>query len=158
MHIPGKETVIAVAAGILFGASPASSVVAAEAKSGDQHRGGSPIGITVLNVDNANADSWLEIDRAGNVQSLSRGDAGSDHEGDDGAADEPEPAAPPDSSAPGPQPSAPDPQPAAQGAPPSAQRPQPSAQSPQPPAQSPQPSAQDPRVDGTGDVLPTARG
>jgi hypothetical protein len=88
MHVSGRGAIIAVAAGILLGVNTAHAAAFEEANSGDQHKGGSPAGLTVLNVDNANADSWLEVDRAGNVQTLSRGDAGSDHEGDDGAADD----------------------------------------------------------------------
>ncbi|WP_179120143.1 hypothetical protein [Streptomyces tsukubensis] len=41
-----------------------------------------PFHLAILEVDNSEADSWLEIDRTGNAQT-GTGDAGSDHEGGD---------------------------------------------------------------------------
>ncbi|MBA6441404.1 MULTISPECIES: hypothetical protein [Streptomyces] len=52
-------------------AAPASS---------DQHNG-------LVVVDNSGADSWLEVDRTLNTLLLSRGTAGSDHDGGGGAID-----------------------------------------------------------------------
>ncbi|MFJ1990271.1 hypothetical protein [Streptomyces sp. DASNCL29] len=52
-------------------AAPASS---------DQHNG-------LVVIDNSGADSWLEVDRTLNTLLLSRGTAGSDHDGGGGAID-----------------------------------------------------------------------
>ncbi|MGW7692826.1 hypothetical protein ACWGMA_28850 [Streptomyces asiaticus] len=52
-------------------AAPASS---------DQHNG-------LVVIDNSGADSWLEVDRTLNALLLSRGTAGSDHDGGGGAID-----------------------------------------------------------------------
>ncbi|WP_405775323.1 hypothetical protein [Streptomyces sp. NBC_00859] len=41
-----------------------------------------PTHLAALEVDNSNADSWLEVDRTANAQT-GAGDAGSDHEGGD---------------------------------------------------------------------------
>ncbi|WP_406134896.1 hypothetical protein [Streptomyces sp. NBC_01089] len=41
-----------------------------------------PTRIVALEVDNSQADSWLEVDRTANAQT-GAGDAGSDHEGGD---------------------------------------------------------------------------
>ncbi|WP_413806463.1 hypothetical protein [Streptomyces sp. OE57] len=48
--------------------------------SSDQHNG-------LVVIDNSGADSWLEVDRTLNALLLSRGTAGSDHDGGGGAID-----------------------------------------------------------------------
>ncbi|MBL1116354.1 hypothetical protein JK364_28750 [Streptomyces sp. 110] len=50
------------------------------APASDQHNG-------LLVIDNSGADSWLEVDRTLNTLLLSRGTAGSDHDGGGGAID-----------------------------------------------------------------------
>ncbi|MGW1409544.1 hypothetical protein [Streptomyces sp. NPDC002403] len=46
-------------------------------------------GPSVITIDNSNADSWLEVDRTLNVLApLSKGTAGSDHDGGGGAIDQ----------------------------------------------------------------------
>ncbi|WP_275560264.1 hypothetical protein [Streptomyces sp. 5-6(2022)] len=50
------------------------------APASDQHNG-------LVVIDNSGADSWLEVDRTLNTLLLSRGTAGSDHDGGGGAID-----------------------------------------------------------------------
>ncbi|MFF3631256.1 hypothetical protein [Streptomyces sp. NPDC002164] len=46
-------------------------------------------GPSLITIDNSNADSWLEVDRTANVLApLSKGTAGSDHDGGGGAIDQ----------------------------------------------------------------------
>ncbi|MCN9243715.1 hypothetical protein NGF19_23495 [Streptomyces sp. RY43-2] len=46
-------------------------------------------GPSLITIDNSNADSWLEVDRTANVLApLSKGTAGSDHDGGGGAVDQ----------------------------------------------------------------------
>ncbi|MBI0298341.1 hypothetical protein JBE04_28725 [Streptomyces sp. PRKS01-29] len=52
----------------------------AAAPASDQHNG-------LVVIDNSAADSWLEVDRTLNTLLLSRGTAGSDHDGGGGAID-----------------------------------------------------------------------
>ncbi|MFD7919124.1 hypothetical protein ACFV3R_07870 [Streptomyces sp. NPDC059740] len=48
-----------------------------------------PSRLAVVEIDNSHADSWLEVDRTGNVQNGAGGEAGNDHvEGDRSGEDE----------------------------------------------------------------------
>nr|WP_211280183.1 hypothetical protein [Streptomyces lushanensis] len=85
--------VVAAAAGVLCAggvatAGPAVTPVEArddEDKSRPEPTGNRSVGLIV--IDNSFADSWLEIDRTLNTLLLSKGTAGSDHDGGGGAID-----------------------------------------------------------------------
>ncbi|MEU3709340.1 hypothetical protein [Streptomyces catenulae] len=77
---------MAVAVGACCGAPWATAPAAADAPAGgvETHRG-----LALLTIDNSHADSWLEVDRTLNVLApLSKGTAGSDHDGGGGAIDQ----------------------------------------------------------------------
>ncbi|MFB7268936.1 hypothetical protein [Streptomyces sp. NPDC056244] len=84
---------VAAAAGVLGGAAsaatPPTPVTAPqdddEDDSPEPPQGNRSVGLIV--IDNSFADSWLEIDRTLNTLLLSRGTAGSDHDGGGGAID-----------------------------------------------------------------------
>ncbi|MCQ6246289.1 hypothetical protein [Streptomyces malaysiensis] len=88
--------VLAVAAGLLC-AAPAAPATATTPPAGGSRRDdcgpdrtpalvtGPHSGLVV--IDNSGADSWLEVDRTLNTLLLSRGTAGSDHDGGGGAID-----------------------------------------------------------------------
>ncbi|MQY13040.1 hypothetical protein SRB5_31800 [Streptomyces sp. RB5] len=76
MNISGTGTAVAVA--VLLGTNLTQAVADTDH---DEHRAGSPAGITLFSVDNSNADSWLEVDRTANAMLFGHGTAGSDHEG-----------------------------------------------------------------------------
>ncbi|MFH8983692.1 hypothetical protein [Streptomyces varsoviensis] len=74
---------MAVAIGLLCAAQFADGAALADAPDGgmETHHGNS-----LVTIDNSNADSWLEVDRTLNVLApLSKGTAGSDHDGGGGA-------------------------------------------------------------------------
>ncbi|MFF9477913.1 hypothetical protein [Streptomyces sp. NPDC014733] len=77
---------VAVAVGACCGAPWATAPAAADAPAGgmETHHGPS-----LITIDNSNADSWLEVDRTLNILApLSKGTAGSDHDGGGGAIDQ----------------------------------------------------------------------
>lgn len=79
-------TAVAVVVGACCGVPWAAAPAAADAPDGgmETHHGPS-----LITIDNSNADSWLEVDRTLNILApLSKGTAGSDHDGGGGAIDQ----------------------------------------------------------------------
>ncbi|MFD9816482.1 hypothetical protein [Streptomyces sp. NPDC059080] len=79
-------TAVAVAVGACCGVPWAAAPAAADAPAGgvETHHGPS-----LITIDNSHADSWLEVDRTLNILApLSKGTAGSDHDGGGGAIDQ----------------------------------------------------------------------
>ncbi|MFF9351492.1 hypothetical protein [Streptomyces sp. NPDC014734] len=77
---------LAVVLGALCQGQLAAGAARADAPDGgmETHHGPS-----LITIDNSNADSWLEVDRTANVLApLSKGTAGSDHDGGGGAIDQ----------------------------------------------------------------------
>ncbi|MEU2132868.1 hypothetical protein [Streptomyces sp. NPDC018352] len=80
------RAVLVIALGALCQGQLAAGAAWADAPDGgmETHHGPS-----VITIDNSNADSWLEVDRTLNVLApLSKGTAGSDHDGGGGAIDQ----------------------------------------------------------------------
>ncbi|MEU2670353.1 hypothetical protein ABZ622_16045 [Streptomyces sp. NPDC007164] len=83
---PKTRVVLAIALGALCQGQLAAGAAWADAPDGgmETHHGPS-----LITIDNSNADSWLEVDRTLNVLGpLSKGTAGSDHDGGGGAIDQ----------------------------------------------------------------------
>ncbi|MFD7426675.1 hypothetical protein ACFV6Z_06390 [Streptomyces sp. NPDC059818] len=81
--MPRARATLAVLAGVLCAAQFAEGTAWADAPDGGMETRHGP---SLITIDNSNADSWLEIDRTLNVLGpLSRGTAGSDHDGGGGA-------------------------------------------------------------------------
>ncbi|MFE7120491.1 hypothetical protein ACFU99_34195 [Streptomyces sp. NPDC057654] len=81
--VPKARNTLAIAVGLLCAAQLADGTARADAPDGgmETHHGSS-----LITIDNSNADSWLEVDRTLNVLGpLSKGTAGSDHDGGGGA-------------------------------------------------------------------------
>ncbi|MGW1836808.1 hypothetical protein [Streptomyces sp. NPDC002067] len=77
---------LAVAVGVCCAVPYAVGTAVADAPDGgmETHHGPS-----LITIDNSNADSWLEVDRTLNILApLSKGTAGSDHDGGGGAIDQ----------------------------------------------------------------------
>ncbi|MFE7621010.1 hypothetical protein [Streptomyces sp. NPDC057496] len=82
----GARAALAIALGALCQGQLAAGTAWADAPDGgmETHHGPS-----LITIDNSNADSWLEVDRTLNVLGpLSKGTAGSDHDGGGGAIDQ----------------------------------------------------------------------
>ncbi|MFJ8856010.1 hypothetical protein [Streptomyces sp. NPDC102437] len=80
------RAVLVIALGALCQGQLAAGAARADAPDGgmETHHGPS-----LVTIDNSNADSWLEVDRTLNVLGpLSKGTAGSDHDGGGGAIDQ----------------------------------------------------------------------
>lgn len=81
--VPGARAAVALAVGVLCAAQFAEGTAWADAPDGGMETTHGP---SLVTIDNSNADSWLEVDRTLNVLGpLSRGTAGSDHDGGGGA-------------------------------------------------------------------------
>lgn len=81
--LPKARAGLAIAVAVLGAAQFAEGVAHADAPDGGMETTHGP---SVLTIDNSNADSWLEVDRTLNVLApLSKGTAGSDHDGGGGA-------------------------------------------------------------------------
>ncbi|MFS8200407.1 hypothetical protein ACLVWQ_17190 [Streptomyces sp. CWNU-52B] len=81
--VPTARATLAVAVGVLCAAQFAEGAARADAPDGGMETTHGP---SLVTIDNSNADSWLEIDRTLNVLApLSKGTAGSDHDGGGGA-------------------------------------------------------------------------
>ncbi|WNI32828.1 hypothetical protein [Streptomyces sp. ITFR-6] len=77
--VPRARATLAVLAGVLCAAQFAEGTARADAPGGGMETRHGP---SLITIDNSNADSWLEIDRTLNVLGpLSKGTAGSDHDG-----------------------------------------------------------------------------
>ncbi|MEV0278787.1 hypothetical protein AB0I22_20715 [Streptomyces sp. NPDC050610] len=84
--VPKARNTFVVAVGLLCAAQFADGTARADAPDGgmETHHGNS-----LITIDNSNADSWLEVDRTLNVLGpLSKGTAGSDHDGGGGAVEQ----------------------------------------------------------------------
>ncbi|MGW2179158.1 hypothetical protein ACWCXX_13905 [Streptomyces sp. NPDC001732] len=82
----GARAALVIALGALCQGQLAAGAAWADAPDGgmETHHGPS-----LVTIDNSNADSWLEVDRTLNVLGpLSKGTAGSDHDGGGGAIDQ----------------------------------------------------------------------
>ncbi|MDK0520150.1 hypothetical protein [Streptomyces sp. ML-6] len=82
----GARAALVIALGALCQGQLAAGAAWADAPDGgmETHHGPS-----LITIDNSNADSWLEVDRTLNVLGpLSKGTAGSDHDGGGGAIDQ----------------------------------------------------------------------
>lgn len=81
--VPRARATLAVLAGVLCAAQFAEGTAWADAPDGGMETRHGP---SLITIDNSNADSWLEVDRTLNVLGpLSKGTAGSDHDGGGGA-------------------------------------------------------------------------
>ncbi|MEU9203581.1 hypothetical protein [Streptomyces sp. NPDC048332] len=81
--MPRARATLALAVGVLCAAQFTEGTAWADAPDGGMETVHGP---SLITIDNSNADSWLEVDRTLNVLGpLSRGTAGSDHDGGGGA-------------------------------------------------------------------------
>ncbi|MFJ2094321.1 hypothetical protein ACIOEW_34465 [Streptomyces sp. NPDC087901] len=81
--MPRARATLALAVGVLCAAQFVEGTAWADAPDGGMETTHGP---SLITIDNSNADSWLEVDRTLNVLGpLSRGTAGSDHDGGGGA-------------------------------------------------------------------------
>ncbi|WP_329454235.1 hypothetical protein [Streptomyces sp. NBC_01497] len=79
------RTTLAVALTVLCGGQLATGTARADG----QETGTPTYGLSLISIDNSGADSWLEVDRTLNVLGpLSKGTAGSDHDGGGGAVEQ----------------------------------------------------------------------
>lgn len=84
--VPRARAVLAVVVGVLCAAQFAEGAAWADAPDGGMETTHGP---SLVTIDNSNADSWLEVDRTLNVLGpLSKGTAGSDHDGGGGAVEQ----------------------------------------------------------------------
>jgi hypothetical protein len=77
------RTALVLTLGAVSAGGPVAGTAWADAPDGGMETTHGP---SVVTIDNSNADSWLEVDRTGNVLGpFSHGTAGSDHDGGGGA-------------------------------------------------------------------------
>jgi hypothetical protein len=85
INVSRARTATAVALSVLCGGQLAAGAARAEGT----ERSAPLFGLSVITIDNSGADSWLEVDRTLNMLApLSKGTAGSDHDGGGGAVEQ----------------------------------------------------------------------